>query len=283
MKSICYASLLALRPKQWIKNLLLFVAPFAAGVGFIPKLHDLILGFIVFCLASSFGYIINDLNDFEIDKMHPKKKHRPFASGALSFKQGIVILVALFLLVIFLGQDLQDKFKLIIVLYVLNTFIYSKLLKRIPVIELFVVAFGFVLRLLAGALVINLPLSEWFLIVGGFGALFVVSSKRLAEFRLKESQVVRQVINMYTFNFLHSVMTTSVAVCITAYTFWAFSQPINPFWFQLSIIPFVMGFFRLKWISEFDGIELPEEAILGDKPLLMLSLCSFILLSAGIY
>ena len=275
--------MLALRPKQWVKNLLLFVAPFAAG-GIATQENFLsIIGFLAFSIASSIGYIINDLSDIENDQKHTKKKSRPFASGILSVRAGFLIVGGLVLILLLLLSHLPPLFTVVVIIYTLNTMFYTWFLKHVPVLEMFAVAFGFVLRLIAGGLVINLVISEWFLLVGGFGALFVVAEKRLAEKKLADSREVRQVVKEYTLEFLYSSTAISVAVCVTSYCFWAFRQSINPFWFQLSVIPFVMALFQYRWISERDGSEAPEDAILRDLPLLILALSCVIFLSIGIY
>ncbi len=283
MKSTFRAGLLALRPKQWVKNLLLFVAPFAAGGITTRNAFLSIVGFLAFSMASSVGYILNDLSDIENDRIHPKKKSRPFASGILSVRTGFLIVGTLALVLLGLLSLLPHLFTLVVIVYIVNTLIYTRFLKQIPVLEMFAVAFGFVLRLIAGGVVFNLAISEWFLLVGGFGALFVVAEKRLAEKKQVDPRDARQVVKVYTPQFLYSSTSISVAVCVTSYCFWAFRQSINPFWYQVSVIPFVMALFQYRWISERDGVEAPEDAILRDAPLLILALLCVISLTFGIY
>lgn len=280
---VFFHSLLSLRPKQWIKNLLLFVAPFAAGIGFSFRLTDSLLGFFAFCFASSIGYIVNDLNDIELDRLHPRKKQRPFAAGNLSFKSGICLILLLILLLSILVSMLPIKFTFVIAMYLLNTHLYTKFFKTIPVIEMFSISFGFILRLISGAIVLDLAISSWFLIVGGFGALFVVSAKRLAEFKHIKQREVRKVIHEYTDQFLYSSTSISVAVSVTGYCMWALSENTNPFWHQISIVPFVMAFFRYRWIAERVVVEAPEDAILGDKSLLILMVSLVVCLSIAIF
>lgn len=283
MRRLIWEGVAALRPKQWTKNFLLFVAPFAAGVEFSRDILYLFLGFLAFCASSSIGYVWNDLNDKAIDKHHPKKRFRPFAAEVLSTRAGMYLIVALTVLLFFLALELPQEFTVVIVIYLFNTFLYTTFVKRIPVIEMFSVAFGFVLRLIAGAIVLDLQISEWFLIVGGFGALFVVSAKRLAEFKQAESRPVRKVINEYTSEFLYSITSISVAVSVTAYCIWAFTQERNPFWYQISVLPFVMGLFRYRWMSEKIIVEVPEDAILKDRSLFSLSACLILSLTIAIF
>ena len=275
--------MLALRPKQWVKNLLLFVAPFAAGGITTREVTYSIIGFLAFSMASSVGYILNDLSDIENDRKHPKKKSRPFASGILNLRAGLLIVGVLVLILLALLPHLPHLFTAVVIIYIFNTLIYTRFLKHLPVLEMFAVAFGFVLRLIAGGVAINLAISEWFLLVGGFGALFVVAEKRLAEKKQNDARDVRQVVKVYTNQFLYSSTAISVTVCVTSYCFWAFRQSINPFWFQMSVIPFVMALFQFRWISERDGVEAPEDAILEDVPLLVLVTLCVISLTLGIY
>ena len=283
MRKLIWAGVVALRPKQWTKNFLLFVAPFAAGVEFSRDSLYLFLGFLAFCASSSIGYVWNDLNDKTIDKLHPKKRLRPFAAGALSTRAGIYLITALTVLLFFLALELPQEFTVVVVIYLFNTFLYTTYIKKIPVIEMFSVAFGFVLRLIAGAIVLDLQISEWFLIVGGFGALFIVTAKRLAEFKQGESRQVRKVIDTYTSEFLYSIASISAAVSVTAFCIWAFSQEQNPFWYQISVVPFVMGIFRYRWMSEKIIVETPEDAILEDRSLLLLSACLVLCLTVAIF
>ena len=283
MDTVLKSSISALRPKQWIKNLLLFVAPFAAGTQMNSDFLLLLLGVFTFSIASSIGYIINDINDIDLDRIHPKKRSRPFASGNLKIKSGYLLIITLLLILYFAVLNLPNAFKLILLIYMLNTLIYTKFLKKIAVVEMFSVAFGFVLRLIAGALVMELAISEWFLIVGGFGALFIVSSKRLAELRQIDTREVRKVVREYSPEFLSSSTSVSVAVSLTAYCFWAFNQALDPIWYQISVIPFVMGLFRYQWLSERHIVETPEDVILSDKPLIILFLILVLALGIGLY
>lgn len=275
--------LLAFRPKQWVKNSLLFVASFAAGLDLNLDYNKLLLGFIAFCMASSIGYILNDLADIEIDRSHPKKKLRPFASGALGVKAGLATMLFLLVMLIFILENLSIEFKLILVIYLVNSIFYSRYIKHVPVLELFSVAFGFVLRLVSGAVLMNLQISEWFIIVGGFGALFVVSAKRLAELKQSENQIVRNVVRQYSAEFLNSCCSISVGVCVTAYSIWAFSHSVNSFWFQISVIPFVISLFRYRWIAETPIVETPEDALLKDRSLIFMGTILLLILTMALY
>jgi decaprenyl-phosphate phosphoribosyltransferase len=283
VKVIFNLAFIALRPKQWTKNLLIFVAPFAAGVAKPELLFNALIGFVAFSIASSIGYVINDLGDLDVDRKHPKKKFRPFASGSLSLAAGITLIFVLFSILSILFTHTPTKFNICVFVYMLNTTLYSKFLKNVPVVDMFMVASGFVMRLIAGALVMNLVISEWFLIVGGFGALFIVSHKRLAELKNGQIDDVRLVISSYNAEFLNSISSICVSVSLTAYSIWAFSQESNSFWYQVSIIPFAMSFFRYKWMSDRFDLESPEDAILEDKVMMMMATFSLFTLTIAIY
>jgi decaprenyl-phosphate phosphoribosyltransferase len=272
-----------MRPKQWIKNFLLFVAPFSAGIEFGDKTLILFLGFVTFSFAASFGYIVNDLVDFEIDRHHPTKSLRPFASGALSRNSGVLMLTFLTIGIGILFLFLPLKFNLLVIIYVVNTFVYTIHLKKVPVVELFVVASGFVLRLISGAVILDLVVSEWFLIVGGFGALFIVITKRLAELRMENLREVRIVTKSYSVEFLQSSAAISIAVSVSAYAFWAFSHSINPFLYQLTLLPFVMATFRYLWMGDNKNVETPEDAIFSDKILLAFGAIFLLILTMAVY
>lgn len=282
MGTFLLSCLHVIRPKQWSKNFLLLVAPFAAGE-LNQQLFYAALALIAFCLASSIGYIYNDINDVLIDRLHPAKKSRPFASGDLSTRAGVFISLILILSLIPILFFLPFKFHLVLVIYLAMTFTYTRFFKFLPVVEMFFVASGFVLRLIAGGVALELTISKWFLIVGGFGALFIVASKRIAEKRNANSLQVRKVVSLYNNEFLLSCITLSAAVSVIGYCLWAFSHLDNSFWFQLSVVPLVMGIYRYIWIGQGSIVESPEDAILDDRSLLFFGASMILLLSVAIY
>src|SRR6185437_14847740 len=218
----------AVRPRQWTKNLLVFLAPAAAGVLDRPATLLQVLGaFGVFCAASAGTYLVNDVVDAPADRRHPDKRHRPVASGALPSTlaaiAGAVLLVSSVASAWLLaGWGLT----LIVGAYVATTIAYTVRLKREPVIEMAAVAAGFVLRATAGGAAAHVPLSNWFLVVTCFGALFIVVGKRSAEHAtLGETKGShRQVLSDYSPSFLRSTLTLSAAVTLTAYFLWAFDS-----------------------------------------------------------
>jgi decaprenyl-phosphate phosphoribosyltransferase len=277
------SSLKALRLKQWAKNLLLVVAPLSAGINTVHDFAIVFLAILGFSLTASAGYVINDLFDINYDKQHPVKSKRPFASGALNNKNAAVILISLFLTLLLLLRYLPRDFGYLLLLYFALTYFYTRHLKNIPVFELFLVASGFVLRLIAGAICVDLRISEWFLIVGGAGALLIAASKRLSELTYSSPDIARKVIQKYSREFLTLVISSSLSICMVAYSLWAFSQTNDPIWYQLSIIPFSIALFRYLFIGAQEGADSPEEIILSDKVLLTLLLVNSLTLLLGIY
>ena len=277
------SSIKALRPKQWAKNLLLVVAPFSAGIHTAQDFVIISVAILSFSLTASAGYVINDLLDIDYDKRHPLKSKRPFASGALDITNAAIILFSLFLSLLLLLRYLPRDFGYLLLLYFSLTCLYTLFLKNIPVIELFLVASGFVLRLIAGAISLDLRISEWFLIVGGAGALFITASKRLSELTYSNPGIIRRVVENYSREFLTLVISSSLSICIVAYSLWAFFQSNDQIWFQCSVIPFALTVFRYLYISEQEGADSPEEIILSDKVLLGLLLVNSLILLFGIY
>ena len=248
-KSVLKDTIRIARLRQWMKNLLVFAAPAAAGM----LLHEHVLvqaliGFSIFCITSSGVYFINDSIDAEADRWHPLKRNRPIAAGRVSVPMAIAVGTILLTVGISLGFLVSGwHLGLVVVLYVAITIAYSLWLKNEPVIDLFAVASGFVLRGIAGGVATGIPLSEWFLLVISFGALLIVTGKRCSEHQdLGDDRGYhRPILNKYSLQFLDYIKTLSSAVTVTAYCLWAFEkasyQPHSAIWFQLSIIPFVIA------------------------------------------
>jgi 4-hydroxybenzoate polyprenyltransferase len=181
-----------MRPRQWVKNLLVFVAPAAAGV--LTNRLDLLrslAAFGIFCAVASGVYLMNDAVDAEADRLHPEKRTRPVASGALTSTYALAA-AALLMALGLVSAWFVARWALVLVIgiYALISIAYAFRLKREPVIELAAVASGFVLRAIAGGVATHIPLSSWFLAVASFGALFVVTGKRAGEHRRHVHRVV---------------------------------------------------------------------------------------------
>lgn len=273
-----------MRPKQWTKNLLVFAAPVAAGKIFHGNtLLKTGLAFLAFCLISSVGYIVNDIRDLERDRKNPKKSKRPLASGKITTAQALYVLALCALLGVLAASALSFSFQTVLLLYLAATLSYSFGLKHQPVVELMVVALGFVLRAIAGGAATDTPISSWFLVVASFGSLVIVVAKRLAEAESLVNADVRPVIRDYPLPFLRFVLTVSAAVTLTGYSLWAFSLPESRHFGQISLLPLCLGLFRYVWLVEKGFGEVPEDLLLHDLVLLLSGFATAVLLLLSMY
>jgi decaprenyl-phosphate phosphoribosyltransferase len=284
----------ALRPRQWSKNLLVFVAPAAAGVldHRLDALHAL-GAFAIFCLVASATYLINDALDVESDRQHPDKRYRPVAAGVLSGSLAVVLgsglaIVAIGAAVVLAGW----AFAIVIGAYALVSTAYSLWLKRVPVIELAAVASGFVLRAIAGGVSCHVPLTSWFLVVTSFGALFVVTGKRAAEHAVLGDRRLdhRAVLADYTTSFLQSTLTLTASVTATTYCLWAFDRAglqaragHRFVWIQLTVVPMILGVLYVLRLLDAGRGGAPEDVALHDRFLQAFGLVWIVLFSIGLY
>lgn len=288
--NLAMALLKTARPKQWAKNVLLFAAPGAAGVlsHRTPLVHT-IVAFALFCVASSGTYFLNDAMDYEADRLHPKKQHRPIAAGIISPRAAVVACVVLLALSLVLSTALLSvKFAGIIAGYIAVTVAYSLWLKDEPVIDLAMVASGFIIRAVAGGIAAGVLVSNWFVIVVSFGSLFMVAGKRHAEHldMGEEAASHRATLQAYSLPYLRYIRSTSSALAIAAYCLWAFEkeQSISGIpWYEFSIMPIVLGIFRYALILETGAGSAPEEIVLGDRALQFMGVAWAVLFGLGVY
>lgn len=287
-RSPAVALVAALRPRQWLKNVLVFAAPLAAGSLLEPSvLLPSIVAFIAFCLMSSATYLINDMRDVEADRAHPTKRRRPIAAGELS--PGAAVAAAVVLAVVALGLGLWVNLGLfgVLLAYAAFTLSYSLLLKNEAVIELALLAMGFLLRAIAGGVAAELPISPWFLIVAGFGSLFMAAGKRFSELERAArdgGELRRLSLDGYTPAYLRFVWGTAAAVAITAYCLWAFEVGLaeSSFpWAQWSVLPFVLAILRYAVDVDRGEAEAPEEVVLHDRALMAMGAAWLVLFGLG--
>jgi len=219
-----------LRPKDWAKNLFLFIPLFFAGQLFHWSVYPLlVLGFLAFsCVASSI-YIINDYRDIEDDRKHPTKSRRPLASGAVSKNAAVVICILLLLIGFSISFYLGYKFLLVIGIYFLLNLGYSFGLKNIPILDIIIVSAGFVLRVKGGAVIAGLPVSEWLNIMIFLLSLFMAIGKRRDDVLLKLSSGtdMRKAIKGYNLEFLNVILALVCAVIIVAYFMYTMSPEVK--------------------------------------------------------
>jgi decaprenyl-phosphate phosphoribosyltransferase len=277
-----------MRPRQWLKNVLVLAAPLAAGVITHPDvLLPTAVAFVLFCLVSGGVYLINDVRDAEADRLHPRKRHRPVASGALPVPLALAVAVVL------LAGSLTAAVLLtrpalagVLGAYVTISICYSLFLKDQPVIDLAVVASGFLLRGVAGGAAAGIALSHWFLLVAAFGALFIVAGKRYAELvALGEDAGTRKTLGEYSASYLRFVWGLSAGVAVTAYSLWAFDMGkahTGVPWATISIAPFVMGVLRYAVDVDKGAAGAPEEIVLRDRVLLGLGVLWVVIFGLGV-
>ncbi len=282
-----------MRPHQWLKNVLVFAAPAAAGeLGDAGVLVDTLIAFVAFCLAASGTYLLNDALDVDADRRHPTKRNRPIAAGIVPLPLAVACGVLLLIAGLAVAAAANADLVVTVAAYVTLTATYTLWLKRQPVLDVVAVAAGFVLRAIAGATATGLPISEWFFIVASFGALLMVVGKREGEARAlgADAGLVRATLGAYSPSFLLTLRTLAAGTVLVAYCMWAFdsagavdNNPDAALWFQLSIAPFAVAILRyVLIIDEGRGGE-PDEVVLHDRPLLLAGVAWAIIYGYGIY
>jgi 4-hydroxybenzoate polyprenyltransferase len=272
------ALLKTMRPKQWVKNGVIFAALvfdhhlLQAG----PLLRTL-AGFALLCVLSSTVYIINDLADIEKDRQHPKKRFRPLASGALKKETAVAAVVVFLLIALPLSFWLDQGFAAVAVIYLVVNLLYSLRLKHYVIVDVLLVALGYLLRVTAGALIIQVAISPWLYICMTLLALFMGFGKRRGELVLlgrngqaAVSSASRKVLSDYSLPFLDeliNVVSTATLMAYSLYTFSAENLPKNHA--MMLTIPFVLyGIFRYLYLIHIKGEGgAPDELVLTDRPL----------------
>jgi decaprenyl-phosphate phosphoribosyltransferase len=276
------------RPRQWLKNVLVFAAPLAAGrLAELDVLLSTLLAFAALSLAASGTYYLNDAQDVESDRQHPTKRMRPIAAGTVPL--GLAYGVCVGLLTAGLALAAVGGWALLAVVagYVTLTVAYSLRLKHVALLDLVAVSGGFVLRAVAGAAAAGIDISQWFLIVATFGSLFMVAGKRYAEFLLmgEERARTRASLAIYTQSYLHFVWTSAAVITVLSYCLYAFEvgedAEVFPF-AELSALPFVVAILRYALIVDRGDAGAPEEVVLGDRQLQVLGLAWLVVFSAGV-
>jgi decaprenyl-phosphate phosphoribosyltransferase len=268
----------AARPKQWLKNVLVGAAPLAAGALFLPAvLGREALTFVALCLASSAGYLVNDVLDVAKDRVHPTKRRRPVASGALSPRLALVAAGTLAAAALTVGALVSVGVGLVLVLYLALTIGYSLGLKRLSVIDLGLVSAAFVLRAVAGGVAAPVPLTEWFLVVASFGALYVVAGKRYADVLQAEEGTGRSwAVVPYTVSYLRFVWSLAAAAAVVGYFVWSFDvgavRGHSSVWAEVSVAPFVLAVLRYAATVDRGAAGSPEDVVLRDRGLQVLVL-----------
>ena len=279
----------ATRPRQWVKNVLVFAAPLAAGrLIETDVLWRTAAALVAFCLASAAVYLINDVRDVAEDRLHPTKRLRPIAAGELSASVAVILACCCAVISLAIGFVVAIPLGVTLLIYLLLQLIYSGWLKHLPIIDLAMVASGFLLRAVAGGVASNIPLSQWFLLVASFGSLFMVAGKRYSELvALGAEAGTRRSLERYTVSYLRFAWMLAAAMVIMSYSLWAFDNAHNgPWgvpWSALSIAPLTLGL--LQYAREIDtgAAGEPEQIVLHDHVLQVLGLLWAVLVAIGVF
>jgi len=268
------ALLKTMRPRQWTKNVFVLAAVVFDRQLLIPHaILRSIAGFVLFCLLSSSVYILNDIFDAEADRKHPQKRNRPIAAGVLSIPIAAGVAVGIALVCLIAGFALSTGFGWISLAYFLINLAYSKWLKHIPLLDVLIVAAGFVLRVAAGVtLIVVERFSPWLYVVTTLFALYIGFGKRRAELTLlaENANDHRRVLDGYSIPFLDQLITIVSGTTIVAYSLYTFSAPNLPANHSMMLtIPFVLyGIFRYLYLIQIKQAGgAPEEILLADRPL----------------
>lgn len=262
-----------MRPRQWTKNVFIFAAlVFDKQLLSPDSFLRTLAGFALFCLISSSVYIFNDLADVEADRKHPEKKNRPIASGKLPINAAWIAGIALVIVTFALSWLLSTNFLIVVVLYFLINMAYSKWLKHIPILDVLIIASGFVLRVHAGVTLIDVErFSPWLYVVMTLLSLFLGFGKRRAELALLAHGAGshRKVLDGYTLPLLDQYIMIVSGTTIVAYSLYTFSAPNVPDNHSMMLtIPFVVyAIFRYLYLIEVKHAGgAPEEILLSDRP-----------------
>jgi decaprenyl-phosphate phosphoribosyltransferase len=276
------------RPRQWAKNVLVFGAPATGGVLLdVAPLLSAVSAFVAFCFVASGIYFLNDVVDLSADLRHPTKRFRPVASGQISRRTSVLVgssLIATGLTIGLLGGG--PSLLAVLAGYLCLFLAYTFVLRNVALLDVAAVAGGFLLRAVAGGVATDVPLSMWFLMVAGFGSLFLAAGKRRAEYvQLGEERAnYRPSLADYSEVYLRYIQYSSSTVAIAAYSLWAFEGAAGgSLWSGLSIIPFVLGIFRYGLLLEKGQGETPEDVVLTDPPLVGLGVAWVVLVVTGVY
>ena len=264
-----------MRPKQWPKNVFIFTALVFVEQLFAPiPLLKTIAAFALFCLLSSTVYIINDVADIEKDRRHPTKRLRPLPSGQLKPSVAIAAGVLILLITLPLSFLLNVQFGFVALAYLLLMITYSFVLKNFVILDVLTVAAGFVLRAVAGAAVISVPISPWLYVCTTLLALFIGISRRRHELILlaESANEHRASLNEYTLPLLDQMIAVVTSATIIAYSLYTFSAPNLPSNHTMMLtIPFVLyGLLRYLYLIHVEGKGgTPEEIFFSDLPLII--------------
>lgn len=284
------APLRAMRPRQWVKNVLVLAAPVAAGSLFQPAVAlNTLWAVIAFCLISASVYLINDVRDIESDRLHPKKRLRPIAAGEFRVRNAIILAVTCLVASLALSFFVAPLLSLTVGVYWALQVGYSLYLKNEPIIDLAMVTAGFLLRAVAGGVASSIELSQWFLLVASFGSLFMVAGKRYSEIvELGPNAGTRASLARYSESYLRFVWIMACTAVMMSYALWAFEQQgavewLGVRWHAVSIAPFTLALLRYAYVVDRGDAGEPEDVVLKDRVLQVLGVVWVIPVAIGVF
>jgi decaprenyl-phosphate phosphoribosyltransferase len=280
----------AVRPRQWVKNVLVLAAPLAAWgtdvrYDYADVLGNEAVAFVVFCMAASSVYLVNDVRDVEADRAHPTKRFRPIAAGVVSQWLAYTLAVVLGVASLAVAWWLTPNLAVVMAVYLGMQLAYCFGLKHQAVLDICVVSSGFLLRAIAGGAAADIHLSQWFLLLMAFGSLFMAAGKRYAELQLAErtGAKIRRSLENYTSTYLRFVWTMSATAFVVCYGLWAFERDrYSASWFAVSMVPLTIAV--LRYAVDVDGglAGEPEDIALRDRVLQLLALAWIATIGAAV-
>ena len=283
------ATVRAVRPRQWVKNLLVLAAPLAAGRLLEPAvIKGTALAFVAFCLISAAVYLVNDVRDVAEDRQHPTKRFRPIAAGELKPATALVLATVLGACGLALGFVVSMPLGITMVIYVSLQLLYSAYLKHLPVVDLAMVASAFLLRAIAGGVATGIPLSQWFLLVAAFGSFFMVAGKRYSEMKALGGEAgTRRSLTRYSESYLRFAWMMAAVMVLISYSLWAFENRGNGAlgvpWTAISIAPFTLALLQYALEVDAGTADEPEEVVLNDRVLQGLGVVWVAVISAAVF
>ena len=281
------AAVRAMRPKQWTKNVLVAAAPLASGQLFdLEVFGKTILAFIAFSLISATVYLVNDIHDVAEDKLHPKKRFRPIAAGELEVPKAYLLAGACAVVSFTIGFLTAVPLGLTLTVYLVLQLLYSRFLKHLPLIDLAMVASGFLLRAIAGGVASDIVLSQWFLLVASFGSLFMVAGKRYSELKgIGVDAGTRKSLERYSISYLRFVWMLAAVAVVMSYSLWAFEQrgETGIPWTAISIAPFTMALLQYAMEIDLGTAGEPEDIVLKDRVLQALGAIWLVLIAVAVF
>ncbi|MGH6654498.1 MAG: decaprenyl-phosphate phosphoribosyltransferase [Actinocrinis sp.] len=277
------------RPRQWVKNFLVLTAPLAAGkIDEAGTLGYVGIAFAAFCLAAAAVYYANDAFDVEADRMHPKKRYRPIAAGLIPIPIAWTAVAVLSVAALGVAITANAATAAVVAVYLAMHLAYSAWFKHILVLDLALVAAGFLLRAMVGGVAAGIPLSQWFLLTTGFGSLFVVAGKRHSEMMLmgESAAATRKSLAAYSESYLRFVWQMAAGLTILTYSLWAFNlgqgeSGVN--WHEISIVPWTFLFLRYAMFVDAGHAGEPEDIVFSDRVIVVIAAVWLACFALGVF